>query len=350
MDRSKVERIELAPGYSISRIIKGGWHLAGGHGNIDPDQAVRDMAGFVEAGITTFDCADIYTGVEELIGRFRVQFPELAKEVQIHTKFVPDYSILKTITPEDVESTIDRSLKRLRVEQLDLVQFYWWDPDGIPGYLETAEVLHQLKRSGKIRHIGLTNFNTRQTKLIVERGVPILTNQVQYSPIDTRPEKELIPFCLQQNIQQLCYGTLAGGFFSSEWLEAEEPIQAFSNRSLTKYKLVIDDIGGWQHFQKILKALSDISKKHDASLAQTALAWTLGQTGVAAVIVGATSNRHLEENLQVFDLSLDDEDYTKLANLIQLSKPLEGDCFDLERDKKGRHGSIMKYNENSNES
>ena len=86
MDRSRVERIELAPGYSISRIIKGGWHLAGGHGNIDPDQAVRDMAGSVEAGITTFDCADIYTGVEELIGRFRVQFSELAKEVQIHTK------------------------------------------------------------------------------------------------------------------------------------------------------------------------------------------------------------------------------------------------------------------------
>ena len=184
----------------------------------------------------------------------------------------------------------------------------------------------------------------------MERGVPILTNQVQYSPIDTRPEKELIPFCLQQDIQQLCYGTLAGGFFSSEWLEAEEPIQAFSNRSLTKYKLVIDDIGGWQHFQKILKALSDISKKHDASLAQTALAWTLGQTGVAAVIVGATSNRHLEENLQVFDLTLDAEDHNMLANLIQLSKPLEGDCFDLERDKNGRHGSIMKYNENSNES
>ena len=278
-------------------------------------------------------CIRDSTGVEELIGRFRVQFPELAKEIQIHTKFVPDYSILNTITPEDVESTIDRSLKRLRVEQLDLVQFYWWDPDGIPGYLETAEVLHQLKQFGKIRHIGLTNFNTRQTKLIVERGVPILTNQVQYSSIDTRPEKELIPFCLQQNIQQLCYGTLAGGFFSSNWLEAEEPIQAFSNRSLTKYKLVIDDIGGWQHFQKILKAFSEISKKHDASLAQTALAWTLGQTGVAAVIVGATSNRHLEENLQVFDLSLDAEDHTKLANLIQLSKPLEGDCFDLERDK-----------------
>ena len=65
-------RIELAKGYEISRIIKGGWHLAGDHGVIDPDQAVRDMAAFVEGGITTFDCADIYTGVEAMIGRLKL--------------------------------------------------------------------------------------------------------------------------------------------------------------------------------------------------------------------------------------------------------------------------------------
>ena len=322
--------------------------MAGGHGNIDPNQAVSDMARFVEAGVTTFDCADIYTGVEELIGRFRVQFPELAKEVQIHTKFVPDLTLLKNLKPEHVERTIDRSLKRLRVERLDLVQFYWWDPDGIPGYLETAEVLHQLKQTGKIRNIGLTNFNTRQIKLLVERGVPILTNQIQYSPIDTRPEKELIPFCKKENILQLCYGTLAGGFFSSHWLETQEPFLPFSNRSLTKYKMVIEEIGGWKHFQKILNGLSTISKKHHANLAQTALAWTLGQTGVGAVIIGATSTRHLAENLKVFDLSFDADDHNLMENIIQHSNPLEGDCFDLERNKNGRHGSIMRYNENRN--
>ena len=64
MEKSRVERIELTSGYSISRIIKGGWHLAGGHGEIDPDQAIKDMAEFVEAGVSTFDCADIFTGVE----------------------------------------------------------------------------------------------------------------------------------------------------------------------------------------------------------------------------------------------------------------------------------------------
>ncbi|MFZ9479646.1 MAG: aldo/keto reductase, partial [Steroidobacteraceae bacterium] len=70
--------LALAPGYTISRLIKGGWHLAGGHGSVDRQQALRDMAAFVEAGITTIDCADIYTGVEELIGEFRAQYPALA--------------------------------------------------------------------------------------------------------------------------------------------------------------------------------------------------------------------------------------------------------------------------------
>ena len=62
------KRIELRPGYSVSQIIKGGWQLAGGHGNFDRRQAINDMLSFVDHGITTFDCADIYTGVEEMIG------------------------------------------------------------------------------------------------------------------------------------------------------------------------------------------------------------------------------------------------------------------------------------------
>src|SRR5690606_30233694 len=70
-----VERFELAPGYTISRLIKGGWHLAGGHGRVDRDQAIADMARFVEAGVTTFDCADHYTGVEALIGDFFAAHP-----------------------------------------------------------------------------------------------------------------------------------------------------------------------------------------------------------------------------------------------------------------------------------
>src|SRR5256885_11632761 len=107
-------------------------------------QACADMAQFVEAGVTTFDCADIYTGVEALIGSFLRAYPSLAKQVQVHTKFVPDLSVLKTVDRPYVESIIDRSLTRLGVECLDLVQFHWWD-FAVARYVETAFELDRLR-------------------------------------------------------------------------------------------------------------------------------------------------------------------------------------------------------------
>jgi aryl-alcohol dehydrogenase-like predicted oxidoreductase len=130
---------QLAPGYDISRLLKGGWQLAGGHGSVDRAKAIADMAAYYEAGITTFDCADIYTGVEEMIGEFRREYTathgaERLSKLRVHTKFVPDLSTLAHIDRKLVEHTIDRSLKRLNVERLDLVQFHWWDYN-VPRYL-----------------------------------------------------------------------------------------------------------------------------------------------------------------------------------------------------------------------
>jgi aryl-alcohol dehydrogenase-like predicted oxidoreductase len=129
-----IPRATLAPGYSISRLIKGGWQLAGGHGAVDGAAARRDMHAFVEAGITTFDCADIYTGVESLIGDF-VRERGGAGGLQIHTKYVPDRSALPGLTPGATARAIDRSLQRLRADTLDLVQLHWWDyalPGAVP--------------------------------------------------------------------------------------------------------------------------------------------------------------------------------------------------------------------------
>ncbi len=173
-------RINLTPDYDISRIVKGGWHLAGGHGPIDPQQALADMAAFVDAGITTFDCADIYTGVEELIGRFRDAYPALAARVQVHTKFVPDLAALARVDAQYVERCIDRSLERLRSERLDLVQFHWWDYS-VPGYVEAAVALSRLKDKGKIAHIGVTNFDVPHLAQILDAGVPVIALQAQYS-------------------------------------------------------------------------------------------------------------------------------------------------------------------------
>mgnify|MGYP000002849290 FL=1 len=341
-----VERIELTKGYSISRLIKGGWHLAGGHGTVDPAQAIKDMATFVEHGITTFDCADHYTGVEELIGKFRTTYPELAKSVQIHTKIVPDYDRLATVDRQYVESIIDRSLKRLRVEQLDLVQYYWWDPDKTPGFVETALVLNELREAGKIARIGATNFNTSHLRTLLEANVPIVTNQPQYSLIDVRPEQSFIPCSLENNISQLCYGTLAGGFISFDWIGKSEPLEPFPNRSLTKYKLIIEDFGGWDTFQQLLRCLKTVADKYEVTVPVVALRWVLDKPGVAAAIVGATSTLHITENLRVFGFSLTPGDNDLLDSALKERSGPVGDCYDLERDKTGRHGQIMRYNQN----
>lgn len=339
-----VERFEFEPGYDISRLIKGSWHLAGGHGRIDRPEAIRDMATFVEAGITTFDCADIYTGVEEMIGDFRVAFPSLAPHVQVHTKCVPDYHQLARVTRSYIEGIIDRSIERLRVERLDLVQYYWWDPDGIPGFVEAGLWLADLHQAGKIARIGVSNFNTRQLKQLVDAGVPVATNQPQYSPIDRRPENKLIPACRESGIMQLCYGTLAGGFLAADWLGAAEPAGPFENRSLAKYKLIIEDFGGWALFQELLRTLHAIAGKHGRSIAQVALRWLLDRPNVAAAIVGATSVRHIPENIEVFEFALDEEDHAAVSTVTARRAGSAGDCYDLERDREGRHGRIMHYN------
>src|SRR6185437_14258432 len=118
------------------------WQLAGGHAEIDPSTAMAEMGDYVRAGITTFDCADIYTGVEQLIGDFRratiaAGNAELLAPLRVHTKFVPDLDKLRTITKADAQAIIDRSLTRLGLERLDLVQFHWWDLT-VPRHVEVG--------------------------------------------------------------------------------------------------------------------------------------------------------------------------------------------------------------------
>jgi aryl-alcohol dehydrogenase-like predicted oxidoreductase len=340
-----IEAIELAPGYRASRLVKGCWHLAGGHGEVDGDKAVAEMAAFVEAGMTTFDCADHYTGVEELIGRFRRAYPALAARMQVHTKCVPDYERMPTCDRAYLTAIIDRSLQRLGMERLDLVQFHWWNL-AQPGYLEAMGVLADLRREGKIAHLGLTNFNTAVTREIMEAGIPLISTQVQYSLLDMRPERGLAALCAKHGVQLLCYGTLAGGLLSEKWLGQAEPVEPLENRSHTKYKLIIDDFGGWPLFQRLLSALQTIGQRHGAGIGEVATRWVMDRPQVASAIVGFTSTRHLAGSARIGGLRLDAEDLALLEPLLAQRTGPSGDCYDLERDKEGRHGRIMRYNLN----
>lgn len=335
-------RVDLAPGYSICRLINGGWQLSEGHleGGYDRLAALDDLRRLVETGLTTFDCADIYVGVEELLGDLGRSLVD-DSQLQIHTKFVPDRSSLASLTRRDVEESVDRSLRRLGVERLDLVQFHWWDYQ-VPGYLEAAGWLAEQQVAGKIRLLGTTNFDTAHLREMGEAGISIASNQVQYSLLDRRPESEMVDFCRQQGIQLLCYGVVGGGFLSSRWVGMPDPQTAVANRSLTKYRLIIEEFGGWPLFQEVLGVLSQIARRHGVSLANVATRWVLDRPQVAAVMIGARSARHLRDNLRVFDLHLQPEDQETLDDFLARSRGPEGEPFDLERQPDGRHASIMK--------
>lgn len=348
--KTAIERIELVPGYSISRVLKGGWHLAGGHGKIDPNQAIEDMKAFVEAGITTFDCADIYTGMEALIGRFLKKYRSAFQSgdlapVQVHTKYVPDFDKLKTLSKTDTEAIIDRSLRRLGVERLDLVQFHWWDLQ-TPGYVEAALHLVDLQLAGKIRLIGLTNFGGAQVRELLKAGVPIVSNQIQYSILDRRSESDLFSIQQQHDIAYLAYGSIAGGFLTDSYWKAAAPLPPFDNRSLTKYRLIIEENGDWSFFQDTLAILRSIAEKYEVGIAEVAARWVLQRPLVAGVIIGARNQRHLQKLNQLNRFALQQDDLQAIQQQVDQAQGPIGPVFGLERNKSGKHGSIMKYNLN----
>jgi aryl-alcohol dehydrogenase-like predicted oxidoreductase len=311
------------------------WQIAGGHGQIDPESAISEMLSYHDSGFTTWDMADIYGPAEEYIGEFRRRLAKKKGEdeldkMQALTKFVPNSG---PMTRSIVEHYIDKSIRRMNVKAIDMVQFHWWDYNDT-SYLDALHHLSKLRDDGKIRHVGLTNFDTERIEIMVENGFKLASNQVQYSIIDQRPEVMMTPFCQKHDIKLLAYGTLLGGFLSENYREKPEPTRSqLYTLSLQKYKNMIDAWGGWALFQELLAALDDIAKKHHVSIANVATKYLLDKPAVAGVIIGARLGiaEHKSDNARVFSLNLDREDNKKIRSVTSRSQDLFssiGDCGD----------------------
>lgn len=343
--RAGVERYALTSEYSISRIIHGGWQFSSGHrlSKVELDDAVDVLEASAELGVTTFDCADIYTGVEELYGRFLRRWADSSNEaeIQIHTKFVPDWSDLPRVDRRYVSDIVDRSLVRLGVECLDLVQFYWWRDD-VPGFEQTARWLRDLRKEGKIRHLAVTNLDVPRLRRLEASGVRPLTNQVQYSLLDRRPAGALTGYCTEASMGILAFGALAGGFLTDRWRDAPEPGD-LANRSLVKYRLIIEEFGGWDAFQALLGTLGEIGARHGVEASAVAIRWVLDRRCVAAVVSGGTRLGQMERNAAAFSFALTESDRASIEAHLDRAPGPTGDVFELERDRDGPHGRIMKY-------
>lgn len=333
-------RFELAPGYTISRVINGCWQLTPDHGGGpgSAQGALGTFATLVDEGFTTFDCADIYEGTEELLGRFRGTLAD-PDEIQIHTKCVPNKATLGQLTDERIDAGIGRSLSRLGVERLDLVQFHWWDYE-TPGLQRLVDGLLRAQAAGKIRYLGVTNFDLPHVRQIVESGAAVVASQSQYSLLDRRPEQGMTAWCGESGVHLLAYGALAGGFLSDPYLGSGPPAEM--NRSLTKYRLILDEVGGWGALQSLLAVLAPIARRHQTSLSAVAARWVLDRPAVGAVVLGVGRRPRVEERRALRDLALDEEDRQAIdAHLASQPSP-PGRMYELERSPSGSHSRIIR--------
>jgi aryl-alcohol dehydrogenase-like predicted oxidoreductase len=328
-------RTQLTPDLPICRLLNGLWQVSGAHGPIDRQAAIQDMLAYHDAGFTTWDLADHYGPAEDFIGEFRRRLAaergvEALTRVQAFTKWVPEPG---RMTRAIVEENIKVSLRRMGLDRLDLLQFHWWDYAD-RGYLDALTHLAALRDEGKIRHVALTNFDTEHLKIIVEHGIRVVSNQVQYSLIDRRPEVRMSQFCQAHDIQLLTYGTVAGGLLSARYLNQPEPSRsALTTASLRKYKQMIDAWGGWGLFQELLASLGRIADKHHLSLANVAVRYILDRPAVGGVIVGTRLGvaEHRQESAGVFSLALDAEDRAQIEAVLGRGRDLYrliGDCGD----------------------
>ena len=327
--------LQLTSDLRITRILNGMWQVSGAHGTIDPQAAVKQMFAYHDAGFTTWDLADHYGSAEDFIGEFRRRMAaergEAAlAEIQAFTKWVPRPG---PMTRQIVEDAVSTSLRRMGVESLDLLQFHWWDFQH-PAYLDALSHLTDLQQQGKIRHLALTNFDTEHLGLVVERGIRIVSNQVQYSLIDRRPETHMAAFCKEHGIHLLAYGAVGGGLLSERLLWRNEPGRAaLTTASLAKYKQMVDIWGGWELFQELLATLKRVAEKHAVSIANVAVRYVLDRPAVAGVIVGARLGiaEHIMDTARVFALQLDDEDHSQIEDVLARGADLYkliGDCGD----------------------
>lgn len=325
---ARPERTHLAPGLEISRLVCGLWQVADiekDGSTIDPDVGADALEAYVRAGFDTFDMADHYGSAEIITGRLLKRSAPEGARPRAFTKWCPEPG---PMTREVVRQGVEERLRRLGVDRIDLLQFHWWTFEH-PAWLDALHEMQAMKAEGLIGALGLTNVDAAHLALALADGIEIASNQVSFSLIDRRAAGDLTALCARKGVKLLAYGTLCGGFLSEKWLGQPEPT-SIPDWSRSKYKRFIDTAGGWEPYQGILRAASEIAKKHDVSLSNVASRWVLEHQAVAATIIGARlgESEHRDDNLNVFRFALDAEDHAALNAAFALTTPIPGDCGD----------------------
>jgi aryl-alcohol dehydrogenase-like predicted oxidoreductase len=267
----------------------------------------------VEAGITFYDTADVYNGgaSEEITGRLLAKYFSDREEYVLATKvYMPTMpgENGRGLSRKHILASIDKSLKRLGHDYVDLYQIHRWD-DHTP-IEETMEALHEVVRAGKARYLGASSmFAWQFAKAQRVALTPFVSMQNHYNLIYREEEREMIPQCIDQGIGVIPWSPLARGLLAGnrgrggEQHTARAQSDAFAE---TLYKPELD----WP----VIDTLTALAQRREVPSAQVALAWLLHKPGVTAPIIGATQLHHLEDAIAAESLELDAEEIEQLES------------------------------------
>ncbi len=293
----------------ISPILMGTWQAGKDMWvGIDDDQSTRAIRAAVEAGITTFDTAAAYgKGHSERVLGAAVS--EMRTEVILATKVFAN-----RLKYNQVIDSCHRSLKNLKTDYIDLYQIHW--PAGSFGTRdvpieETLAAMNALKEKGKIRAIGVSNFTCTQLAE-ANRFARIDSLQSPYSLFWRHIERDIMPYCRQNNISILAYSPMAQGLLTGKFTQNHE-FEKGDHRSKNK----LFEPQNFQHARQALDRLRPIAEKKEASLAQLALAWVSSHTDTYA-IAGARNADQVIQNARAAEVELSENDLTRMDEIGRL--------------------------------
>ena len=305
-------------GLLVSAIAYGNWVT---HGNqVDDDTAIACIHTALDAGITTFDTADVYAlgKAEEVMGRalagVKREFYELCSKVYWPTG---DGVNERGLSRKHVMEGCDGSLRRLRTDHLDLYQAHRFDTE--TPLEETMVAFADLVRAGKIHYVGVSEWTADQIRdaaaMAADLRIQLVSSQPQYSLIWRVIEGEVVPACRELGISQIVWSPLAQGVLTGKYRPGE-PLPAGSRAEGDTHEARMMAMMMNDELLDRVQELSQVADMLGCSTAQLALAWVLRNDNVAAAIMGASRPDQIVDNVGALDVELTDEVAERIGELM----------------------------------
>ncbi len=291
-------------GPDVSVICLGTWPLGGGMGALEEKQAIQTVHAALDAGTNFIDTAEGYYTSESVLGK---ALAGRRDRVILATKLSGEHS------PRYIRVAIENSLRNLRTDYIDLYQLHRPRPDW--PIAQTMAELVKLKQEGKVRYLGVSNFNVDQTREAAVHA-PISSTQPQYSMIFRSAEQDLFPYCVEHGIGVMAYAPLARGLLSGKYT-ASHSFSEDDDRA--KHPTLNQAVR--ESAVEISRRLRPWAQDHGYTMAQLAIAWTLGNAAVTTAICGAKTPQQAIENSEAGRWQLSAKDMAEIARQIEGLSP-----------------------------